>query len=146
MGGGRSSQGRPARRRVLIVDDHPLMRRGLVVLIGNEPDLTVSAEAATHREGLEAIASCHPDLVIADLSLGDDDGLALVKDIRSGHQTLPVLVLSVHDAPGHARRAFQAGANGYVSKQEMGETVLTAIRTLLDGGEFVSSKIGLAFK
>jgi DNA-binding NarL/FixJ family response regulator len=142
MRGKRSSRETLAKRRILIVDDHPLVRRGLAALIDNEPDLTVCAAAATQRTGLEAIASSRPDLVIADLSLADGDGLALVKDIRSDHEDLPVLVLTLHDAPLWARRAFQAGATGYVTKQEMTETLLVAIRCVLDGKKYVSPKIG----
>jgi DNA-binding NarL/FixJ family response regulator len=126
------------KRRILIVDDHPLVRRGLIALIDNEPDLTVCASAGTHDAGLEAVASSRPDLVIADLSLGIDDGLAMVEEIHSGHCDLPVLVLSMHEAPVYARRALRAGARGYVTKQEMLETLLVAIRRVLDGEEFVS--------
>ncbi|MBE0620231.1 MAG: response regulator transcription factor [Burkholderiales bacterium] len=132
----------PARRRILIVDDHALVRRGLSALIDNEPDLSVCAAAATQREGLEAIALSRPDLVIADLSLVDADGLALVEEIRAAYPDLPVLVLSMHDAPVWARRAFQAGAKGYVSKQEMTETLLVAIRCVLGGERYVSPKMG----
>ena len=140
------SRAEPARepaveRRILIVDDHPLVRRGLAALIANEPDLTVCAEAATHRAGLEAIASSRPDLVIADLSLADGDGLEMVGDIRAGHGDLPVLVLSMHDAPVYLQQAFRAGANGYVTKQEMSETVLIAIRRVLGGWRYVSPKM-----
>ena len=131
----------PGKRRILIVDDHPLVRRGLIALIDNEPDLTVCAAAATLSAGLAAVASSRPDLVIADLSLGIDDGLAMVEAIHSGHENLPVLVLTMHDAPLYARRAFRAGASGFVTKQEMLDTLLVAIRRVLDGEEFVSAKI-----
>jgi len=133
-----------ARRRILIVDDHLLVRRGLTALIDNEPDLVVCAAAATHREGLAAIATFHPDLVIADLSLGDDDGLAMVQDIRSGHADLPVLVLTIHDAPACAEQAFRAGASGYVTKQEISESLLVAIRSALGGDRYVSPQIRAA--
>jgi len=131
----------PAIRRILIVDDHPLVRLGLTALIENDPDLTVCAAVATHQAGLEAIASSRPDLVIADLSLGIDDGLAMVEEIRSSHEDLPVLVLTMHDAPLYARRAFRAGALGYVSKKEMTETLLIAIWCVLRGERFVSPEI-----
>jgi len=134
----------PSKRRILIVDDHPLVRRGLTALIDNEPDLTVCASAATLSAGLEAVESSHPDLVIADLSLGIDDGLAMVEKIHSGHGDLPVLVLTMHEAPVYARLAFEAGARGYVTKQEMLETLLVAIRRVLDGEEFVSPEIKAA--
>jgi DNA-binding NarL/FixJ family response regulator len=134
----------PARRRILVVDDHLLVRRGLTALIDNEPDLVVCAAAATRREGLAAIATFHPDLVIADLSLGDDDGLAMVHDIRAGDSALPVLVLTIHDARASVEQAFRAGASGYVGKQEMSESLLVAIRSLLRGETYVSPKIRTA--
>src|SRR6059036_1980819 len=114
----------PARRRILIVDNHALVRRGLTALIDNEADLTVCAAVATQEAGLEAIATCRPDLVITDL------------------------VLTMHDAPVHARRAFRAGARGYVSKPELGETLLLAIRCVLGGEKFVSPMLreGLSFE
>ena len=121
------------RRRILLIDDHPLVRRGLRELIDNEPDLVVCGEAGGYREGLEAVDACRPDLVIADISLGDGDGLELVREIREGRGDLPILVLSMHGARVHAARALRAGANGYVAKQEMSATVLTAIRRLIAG-------------
>ena len=135
------------RRRLLIIDNHPLVRRGLSTLIDNEPDLTVCAEA-THEEGLEAIATNRPDLVITDLWLAEADGFGLIEEIRASNAKLPVLVLSMHAAPQYARRALHAGANGYVSKQEMGETLLIAIRCVLDGETYVSPKLraGLDFE
>lgn len=135
----------PAHRRplrILIVDDHPLVRRGLIALIDSEPDLTVCASVAGHREGLEAIASTRPDLVIADLSLGEGDGFGLIRDIRSRDADLPVLVLTLHEAPQYARRAFRAGASGYLSKQEMTGTILVAIRRVIGGERYVRPKIG----
>ncbi len=136
-----SSRETPAKRRILIIDDHALVRRGLTALIDNEPDLTVCAEAATCQAGFDAIASSKPDLVIADLSLKDGDGWEIVKKIRLHHKRLPVLVLSMHDAPIYAERTFKAGASGYINKQEMSETLLIAIRRLLNGETYVSPKI-----
>jgi DNA-binding NarL/FixJ family response regulator len=141
MGRTRSPREPPARRRILIVDDHQLVRRGLTALIDNEPDLTVCAAAATPRAALAAIASSRPDLAVVDLSLLDGDGLALLKDIRSLHGDLPVLVLTVHDAPVYVQQAFRAGADGFVTKQEMGETVLLAIRSVLKGEKYMSAEI-----
>jgi DNA-binding NarL/FixJ family response regulator len=131
----------PARRRILIVDNHSLVRRGLTALIDNEADLTVCAAVASPQAGLEAIASSRPDLVVTDLALDDGDGLALVREIRAGHEGLPILVLTMHDAPVHARCAFRAGALGYVSKSELGETLLVAIRCVLGGEKFVSPQL-----
>lgn len=133
---GRSSGETGVKRRILIIDNHPLLRRGLTALIDNEPDLTVCADAATSRECFEAIAYSPPDLVVTDLSLGGDDGLAMVKDIRSRYPALPILVLTMHAAPDYARRAFRAGASGFVTKQEMSETVVDAIRCVLRGEKY----------
>jgi DNA-binding NarL/FixJ family response regulator len=124
------------RRRILIVDDHPLVRRGLTALINAEPDLVVCAEAATQQDGLVAIAVARPDLVITDLSLIHGDGLDLVRDIRSRHAGVRTIVLSVHDSPLYVGRAFAAGADGYLAKQEMTETLLLAIRSVLRGESY----------
>lgn len=131
----------PVKRQILIVDDHPLVRRGLTALINCEADLIVSGQAATRREGLTAIASCRPDLVIADLSLGDDDGLVLVREIRLGDDSLPILVLTMHDGPAHLERVFRAGASGYVSKQELTDVLLIGIRRVLAGERYVSPRM-----
>ena len=141
MPGRISKHTEPAKRRILIIDKHPLVRRGLTALIDGEPDLTVCAAVAADQEGLEAIGSCKPDLVITDLSLERSDSFGLVSEIHSNHEKLPVLVLSMHDAPQYARRAFRAGASGYVTKQEIGETLLTVIHQVLDGETFVSPNL-----
>ncbi len=127
--------------RILIVDEQPLIRRGLSVLIENEADLSVCRAAADRRDGLDAISPSSPDLVITDLSFKAGDGLDMVKEIRLRHKHLPVLVLSMHDAPLYVERALQAGASGYVTKQEMSETILIAIRRVLAGHKYVSPKI-----
>ncbi len=103
----------------------------------------VCGEAATQRAGFEAVASSRPDLVIADLSLGEGNGsgMEMVKDIRAGHEALPVLVLSMHAAPAYAEYSFRAGANGYVNKQEISEVLLIAIRRVLGGGHYLSPKM-----
>jgi len=137
----RPSRRTPAKRRILIVDDHPVIRRGLTVLIDDEPDLVVCAEAATQRAAMEAIDSSKPDLVITGFTPGTGTGLALVREIRSLHATVRVLVLTLHDAPAYARRAFEAGASGYVTKQGMTDTLLAAIRCVLGGGKYVSAKL-----
>jgi DNA-binding NarL/FixJ family response regulator len=129
----KTAESPPARRRILIIDDHPLVRRGLTALINAEPDLTVCAEAAGSQDGLEAIDDTQPDLVIVDFSLRHSDGLELVRKIRSRDENLRVLVLTMLEAPQYVRRAFAAGANGYVTKKEMTETVLMAIRRVLRG-------------
>jgi len=123
----------PATKRILLVDDHALLRRGLRSLIETEPDLVVCAEAETRQGGLDAIAASQPDLVIADIRLRDSDGLQMIKDIKRRFPGLPVLALSMHEEATFAERALRAGARGYVTKQELDDTVLTAIRRVLAG-------------
>lgn len=134
-----------AKKRILLVEDHALMRRGLTTLIESEPDLCVCAEADTREAGLEAVASSTPDLVITDLSLKDSDGLGLIKDIKQCFPDLPVLALSMHDESIYAERALRAGASGYVSKQELDETVLIAVRRLLAGDIHLSEAMSRVF-
>jgi DNA-binding NarL/FixJ family response regulator len=127
-------EGTPEKRRILVVDANPLLRRGLAALIGGEPDLAVCAEAATAREALDAIAVARPALAMADFSFEDGLGLDLVREIRARHDGLPVLMMSIDDAPIYVERALEAGASGCVSKQELNGKALSAIRAALDGG------------
>lgn len=135
----------PPKQRILLVDDHALLRRGLAMLIGTEPDLVVWAEAASCQAALEVLASAQPELVIADLSLKDGDGLELIKDLKRRYPKLPVLVLSMHEETTYAERALRAGASGYVTKQEMDDTVLVAIRRVLAGEVYISDAMGREF-
>jgi len=134
----------PEKKAVLIVDDHPLMRRGLTALIDGESDLLVCAEATTRRAALEATARHAPDLALVDLALeGGDDGLQLVKALKISHPTIPALVLSMHPEGVYAERALRAGAHGYLAKHEAGETVLFAIRRVLAGKIYVSEALAM---
>ncbi|HEY8521438.1 MAG TPA: response regulator transcription factor [Gammaproteobacteria bacterium] len=130
------------RRSVFVVDDHPIVRQGLVQLIEQEPDLEVCGEAADVKEARLALAKLKPDIVILDLSLRDSDGMELVKDIRSKYEQLPVLVLSMHDEMIYAERLLAAGANGYIMKQAAADQLLVAVRRVLSGGIYVSEKVG----
>ena len=130
----------PVRRRILVIDHHPLVRRGLIALIESEPDVIVCGEVAAHQNALAAIADCHPDLVIID-PFEDRNGLATIRDIRSIHSDLPILVLTIQETKSCADRAFDAGASGYVTKRQTPETLLVAIRCVLSGGSFVSKDI-----
>lgn len=137
-----STRKTPTTRRILIVDNHPLVRRGLIELIDGEPDLTVCGATESHAAAVAALAATRPDLVITDLSLeAVDDGLGLLKYIRSTYADLPVLVLTMHALPRFADLALQAGARGYITKQEMTETLLIAIRRVLDGERYVHPHI-----
>ncbi|MGA2863556.1 MAG: response regulator transcription factor [Verrucomicrobiota bacterium] len=127
------------RVRVLLVDDHPLVRQGLRHTIAGERDLVVCGEAEDRAGALAAIAATQPNLVIVDLSLKNSSGLELIKDIHKRHPRTFVLVLSMHDESLYAERAIQAGASGYISKQEAATKVLDAVRRIL-GGEIYWSE------
>ncbi len=129
-------------RRVLIVDDHPIVRQGLRRLIDQEEDLDVCGEAETVREARAAIREHRPDAIIVDISLKQGDGLELVRDVRAQYPTLPILVLSMHDETIYAERMLSAGASGYIMKQAASEQFLVAVRRVLDGGIYVSDSVG----
>ncbi|MBE0620232.1 MAG: response regulator transcription factor [Burkholderiales bacterium] len=135
----------PARKAILIVDDHPVLRRGLAALIDSSSDLTVCAEAATCAAALAAIREHSPDLVIVDLVLGGADGLELIKEMKAQHPQIPALVLSMHDEALYAERALRAGARGYVNKQQLDDTVLVAIGRVLGGETYISDKLKAQF-
>ena len=128
----------PPQAGVLVVDDHPIVRQGLALMIGHEPDLRVCAEAETHHDALQAIANHQPDVAIVDLSLKDESGLELIKDIKVRYPRLPVLVLSMADEGIYAERVLRAGASGYMMKEEATEKVLAAIRCVLAGNVYLS--------
>jgi DNA-binding NarL/FixJ family response regulator len=130
-----------ARQRVLIVDDHPMMRQGLAQLINHEPDLRTCGEADTVAQALECISADKPDLVLADISLPDRNGLELIKDAKALHPGLPVLVVSMHDESLYAERVLRAGGRGYIMKQEGGKLLMRAIRKVLSGQIYVSEKM-----
>src|ERR1700677_4609657 len=129
------------KKRILVVDDHPIVRQGLALLINREPDLVVCGEAEEALAAMNVLASARPDVLIVDISLNGPDGLDLLKNIRTTHATLPVLILSMHDESIYAERALRAGANGYIMKQEATEKVLVAVRRILAGEVYVSDRI-----
>lgn len=126
---------------VFLVDDHPIVRHGLTLLLNSQPDLAVIGEAESAAATLSAIEACLPDLLIVDISLKGPDGLDLLKCIRLKYPHLPVLVLSIHDELIYAERALRAGANGYVMKQEASEKILEAVRRLLAHEICVSERV-----
>jgi len=140
MSSAKSSQS-AAKKRLLIVDDHPMMRDGLTQLITNEPDLVICGEAGTGREAYELAGKLRPDLLLADISLPDKNGLELIKDLQSVHPGMSVLVISMHDESLYAERVLRAGARGYIMKQEGGKKLMDAIRKVLSGQIYVSEKI-----
>jgi DNA-binding NarL/FixJ family response regulator len=130
-----------AKKRILVVDDHPIVRQGLALLINREPDMVVCGEAEEAMGALHVLASARPDVLIVDISLNGPDGLDLLKSIRATHPTLPVLILSMHDESIYSERALRAGANGYIMKQEATEKVLVALRRILSGEIYVSDRL-----
>jgi len=130
-----------AKRSIFIVDDHPIVRQGLALLINRESDLAVCGDAADAGSALSLIGELRPDLVVVDLSLNGPDGLDLLKSIRTRDSRLPVLILSMLDETLYAERALRAGANGYIMKQEATERVLVAIRGILDGEIYLSDRM-----
>lgn len=121
------------KKKVFVVDDHPMTRVGQVETLNREPDLTVCGQAGTARETMEAIARLKPDLVVTDFTLPDKDGLEMLKDIQALHPGLPVLVVSMHEETFYAPRVLRAGGRGYVMKSEGPEKIVAAVRTILSG-------------
>src|SRR5881409_4115095 len=125
-------------KRIVIVDDHPLFRKGLEQLIHSDSSFAVCGEAGNASEAMDVIRKLDPDLAIVDLSLPGANGIELIKNIRAEFQKLPVLILSMHDESLYALRALRAGAQGYVMKQEALENVINAIREVLAGRPYLS--------
>ena len=132
---------RTRKKTVFVVDDHPLLRQGLAMLINRESDLMVCGEAEEAPTAMKALAAARPDIVIADISLNGPDGLDLLKNLRILYPDLPVLILSMHDESIYAERALRARANGYIMKQEATEKVLVAVRRILDGEIYLSYRM-----
>lgn len=133
--------GKTSARRVLVVDDHPIVRTGLTQLLEHEHDLCVCGEAGSTPSALEGVERLRPDMLLVDIFLEGSNGIDLIKSLNQRHPGLPVLVLSMHDEELYAERALRAGARGYVMKQESPETVLQAIRRVLSGEVYVSERM-----
>jgi len=127
--------------RILIVDDHPIVRQGLAELIDHEQDLTVCGQAEGAHEALKIIKELKPDMAIVDITLKETSGMELIKDITARYPDLLVLALSMHDESLYAERALRAGARGYIMKAEATENVVTAIRKVVSGQIYVSDKM-----
>jgi len=127
--------------RILIVDDHPMTRAGLVHLINHQPEMVVDGEAENAAQALDLLASKRPDLMLIDITLPGKSGLELVKDVKAMHPDLPMLVLSMHDESLYADRVLRAGARGYITKHEGGDKLMGAIRHVLSGRIYVSESM-----
>jgi DNA-binding NarL/FixJ family response regulator len=128
----------PRKQRIYLVDDHAIVRDGFAEIINTRPDLTVCGETDSAAQAVGAVGELHPDIVVVDLSLQGGSGLDLIKNLKTLHPQLPMLVLSMHDETLYAERALRAGALGYVMKREASATVLEAIQTVLRGQVFLS--------
>ena len=128
------------KHKVLLVDDHPIVRQGLAQMIDSEPDLMVCGQADDARSALQEIASLRPDIVVVDISLNGPSGIELLKTIRQTDSEIRILVLSMHDETIYAERALRSGANGYITKQEATENVMVALRRILNGEIYLSDR------
>lgn len=132
---------RSEKRRILIVDDHPITRHGLAGVINQQDDLVVCGEAADAQDAMRKVEALVPDLVVTDISLDGKSGLELVRDLRSLHPKLRLLVMTMHDETIYAERALRAGSHGYIMKRCGAEATLGAIRKVLSGKVSVSDKM-----
>ena len=127
--------------RVLIVDDHPIVREGLDRLLSRETDLVVCGQAEDAPQALELLDKADPDLAIVDISLASGNGLDLVRQMRSANAEIRILVSSMHDETLYAERALRAGARGYINKQQATEKIVEALRRILDGRIYLSERM-----
>lgn len=127
--------------RLVLIDDHPMVREGLRALIAPHGDLQICAEAATCEEALRVVNETHPDLALVDIQLKDGNGIDLVRQLRSKHDSLRMLVVSMHDEQLYAERALKAGALGYISKDESSRSLILAIRRVLEGKHYLSEAV-----
>ncbi|TYT73414.1 response regulator transcription factor [Desulfobotulus mexicanus] len=128
----------PHTARILIVDDHPVFRKGLAHLINEERDMTICGEAEDVDAARTAFEELEPDMVIIDITLKDKSGLELLSEIQSLRPKIPALIVSMHDESMYAERAFRLGAMGYIMKGEMSDTIIQAIRQVLSGSIYAS--------
>jgi DNA-binding NarL/FixJ family response regulator len=128
-------------KRILIVDDHPLMREGLAARIAPQSDMEVCGEAASVDEAIAQVKATNPDLIIVDIALAESHGIDLIKDVKARFPKIKMLVVSAHDESLYAERALRAGAHGYINKREVQEKVVDAMRSVLEGQRYLSAKM-----
>jgi DNA-binding NarL/FixJ family response regulator len=128
-------------KRIMIVDDHPMMRAGVIQLISKQPGMAVCGEAGSPAEAMDLVAKCRPDLILLDISMKGSSGLEFIKNVSAIHGHIPMLVLSMHDEKVYAERAMRAGACGYIMKEESAEYLIIAIKRVLEGGVYLSREM-----
>ena len=138
----KQNQAKDCRKRILLVDDHAVVRFGIAQLVNREHDLVVCGEEEDAGHALSAVAKLKPDLVIADISLKDSSGLELMRNLKAQYPNLPILVVSTHDESIYAEIVFRAGALGYLMKGDALDKIITAIRRVLGGNIYVSDDLG----
>ncbi|WP_422322061.1 response regulator transcription factor [Prosthecobacter sp.] len=140
--GTKESPAKELKRRVLIVDDHPIFRDGITQLINHQPDMLVCGGVCSAAQAMSSVEELKPDMLIVDISINGTNGIELIKSIRAQYPALPALMLSSHDENLYAERALRAGARGYIMKAEAPEKVIEAIRRVLSGSLYLSEAIG----
>ena len=126
------------KKRVMVVDDHPIVRQGLSQLINQEHDIEVCCEADSISDAMNTILTCNPDIAIVDIALGQSNGIRLIEEMSQQHPNIPVLALSMHDESLYAERCLKAGAKGYIMKKEAPENVIVALKKILKGDVHIS--------
>jgi len=134
-------QSKTAKKRVLVVDDHPLMVHGIIQVINEQPDIEVCGEAISASDALQKASKLKPDITIIDLALGETSGLDLIKDFKIQHPDIAILMLSMHDESLFAERALRKGASGYITKDRLLEDVVAAIRQVMKGEVYLSNAL-----
>jgi len=138
MKASQQAKAEPCRKKILLVDDHPMMRAGLAQLINRQHDMVVCAEAGQPSEVFDLITRTKPDLVLTDLTMPGRGGLEFIKDLIALHPDLRILVISMHDEVVYAERCLRAGARGYIMKESGSENLLAALRRVIEGQTYVS--------
>ena len=133
------------RKRILIVDDYPVVREGLTQFINQQADLRVCAEAGNAEQALEAVEKQHVDLAIVDMLLRNTTGIQLTKSLKTKCPDLRILILSMSDEPYYIKHAFQAGVQGYITKEEVADEIISAIRQILNGRIYLSARLAMKF-
>lgn len=132
---------RPGRKRIMVVDDHPMMRAGLMQLIGKQPGMEVCGEAGCPAEAMKLIPECRPDLILVDISMKGASGLEFIRNVNAVHGHVRMLVVSMHEEKSYAARALRAGACGYIMKEETAEFLIEALERVLEGGVYLSKRM-----